>query len=69
MMGQKTAPAKPKKSPERNGNRYRFVKGDEIDELFAKHLNQSNLELEVKRLSKGQYIFGTKKISVKILNN
>ena len=57
------------KSPDLNGNRFKFVKGDDIDELFAKHLNLSNLDLEVKRLSKGNYLFGTKRIQVKILNS
>lgn len=64
MMGQKiqSMTIRRPKSPERNSNRFRFIKGDDIDELFAKHLNMSNLDLDVKRISKGQYIFGTKKI-------
>lgn len=48
--------------------KFKAVKGDEIDELFVEHLNQVDYDLEVKRLSTGQYMFGTKRISVKIVN-
>ena len=49
--------------------KYKAVKGDEIDELFVQHLNQVDIDLEVKRLSSGQYMFGTKRIQVKIIND
>ena len=48
--------------------KYEAVKGDEIDELFVQHLNKADIDLEIKRLGYGQYMFGTKKISVKMLN-
>jgi hypothetical protein len=47
---------------------YKPVKGDAIDELFAIHLNKANLNLPVKRLGEGKYLFGTKKILAKIIN-
>jgi hypothetical protein len=47
---------------------YKPVKGDEIDELFAIHLNKANLNLPIKRLAPGQYLFGSKKILAKIIN-
>jgi len=39
---------------------YRPTKGDPIDELFAQHMNKANLNLPVKRLAPGKYLFGTK---------
>lgn len=47
---------------------YKAVKGDAIDELWAYHLNQHALDLEVKRISVGKYIFGTRNIMAKIIN-
>jgi hypothetical protein len=44
------------------------VKGDKIDELFAMHLNKAQLNLPVKRLSEGKYLFGSKQILAKIIN-
>jgi hypothetical protein len=48
--------------------RYKPVKGDDIDELFAFHLNKANLNLAVKRTGVGKYLFGTKNILAKIIN-
>ena len=45
---------------------YKPQKGDDIDELFAYHLNQAQLDLPVKRISKGKYLFGSKQIMAKI---
>jgi hypothetical protein len=47
---------------------YKPVKGDAIDELFAVHMNKVSLNLPVKRLGEGSYLFGTKKILAKIIN-
>jgi len=41
-------------------NVYKPVKGDLIDELFAKHLNACGLPIPVKRLGPGKYMFGTR---------
>ena len=51
----------PVKNPSRS-IKYKAVKGDEIDELFMPHLNKANLSFDVKRLAKGQYLFGSRKI-------
>ena len=48
--------------------RYKAVKGDEIDEKFAEALNRANLNLPVKRLAVGKYLFGTRQIMAKIIN-
>lgn len=47
---------------------YRPIKGDQVDELFAMHLNKAQLNLPVKRLTAGKYLFGTKQILAKIIN-
>jgi hypothetical protein len=47
---------------------YVAVKGDAIDELWAYHLNKAQLDLPVIRTGVGKYIFGTRKITVKITN-
>jgi hypothetical protein len=47
---------------------YKAVKGDAIDELFAFHLNKHQLNLPIKRLGPGKYLFGTKQILAKIIN-
>ena len=44
------------------------MKGDAIDELFAKHLNCHCLDLPVKRLGVGKYMFGSRNIIAKIIN-
>lgn len=47
---------------------YKPMKGDAVDELFAQHMNKACLNLPVKRLAPGKYLFGTKQILAKIIN-
>jgi hypothetical protein len=47
---------------------YKSIKGDLVDELLAKCLNQVNCPVPIKRLGNGYYMFGTKKIFAKIMN-
>jgi len=47
---------------------YKPVKGDAVDELFAFHLNKAQLNIPVKRLGPGKYLFGTRNILAKIIN-
>jgi hypothetical protein len=47
---------------------YKPMKGDAIDELFAVHMNKVSLNLPVKRLGAGKYLFGSKQILAKIIN-
>lgn len=44
------------------------VKGDPIDEMMAKYLNECPYYVPVKRLGDGQYMYGSKKIFAKIMN-
>ena len=48
---------------------YKPVKGDVVDEMFAGLRNKAELEIEVKRISASNYLFGTKKILAKIVND
>jgi len=48
--------------------KYKAVKGDQIDEMFAEALNRANLNLPVKRISVGKYMFGSRQIMIKIIN-
>lgn len=46
------------------------VKGDQIDEKFAKAIQESGyVEITVIRTGNGAYLFGTKNITVKLVNN
>lgn len=47
---------------------YKPIKGDLVDELIAKYINDMQCPLPVKRLGDGYYLFGTKKIYAKIMN-
>lgn len=45
---------------------YRAIKGDEVDEMLAKYLQ--DCPVPVRRLGGGFYLFGTRKIYAKIMN-
>ena len=47
---------------------YKANKGDEVDELLAKWINQHGCAIKITRLGGGFYMFGTKKIYAKIMN-
>ena len=49
--------------------RYRAVKGDVVDELLAKYINAMEINVPIRRLGDGFYLFGTRKIFAKVLNN
>ncbi|TNV86962.1 hypothetical protein FGO68_gene12735 [Halteria grandinella] len=53
--------------PQKKLNWYKPIKGDLIDELIAKYFNALSRPMPVKRLGDGFYIFGTRKIYVKLL--
>ena len=48
---------------------YKFVSGDEIDRLFGEALIRRGCTVETKRISAGIYMFGTRQIIAKIVNN
>ena len=49
--------------------RYKATKGDSVDEMLASVLNIKNCEIPISRVSEGWYMFGSKKIYTKIMNN
>ena len=49
--------------------KYRAIKGDSVDEMLANVLNIKNCEIPISRISDGWYMFGSKKIYTKIMNN
>jgi hypothetical protein len=50
-------------------NKYKFIKGDLIDEMIARIMNEENAQIPCRRLTDGTYMFGTKKISCKVSAN
>ena len=49
--------------------KYRATKGDNVDEMLANVLSIKNCEIPISRISEGWYMFGSKKIYTKIMNN
>lgn len=49
--------------------KYKFVSGDEVDRLFGEALIRRGCTVETKRISAGIYMFGTRQIIAKIVNN
>ena len=49
--------------------KYKVVKGDRVDELMAEHLRKNNCNLKVVRTGPGKYMFGTKSIMAKVIND
>lgn len=48
---------------------YKAVKGDVVDELLGKYINSMEISVPIRRLGDGFYLFGTRKIYAKVLNN
>jgi hypothetical protein len=48
---------------------YRAITGDSVDEMLANVVNIKSCDVPISRISEGNYIFGTKKIYAKIMNN
>ena len=48
---------------------YKAIKGDNVDEMLANVINIKSCDVPISRMSDGNYIFGTKKIHVRIMNN
>lgn len=54
---------------ETSKNFYKAVQGDVVDELLAKYINSMEVAVPIRRLGEGFYLFGTRKIYAKVLNN
>jgi hypothetical protein len=49
--------------------RYIPIKGDRVDELMAAYMNNFDLDVPIQRLGDGNYMFGSRKIYAKIMND
>lgn len=48
---------------------YEASAGDQVDELLAKYINSMEISVPIRRMEPGFYLFGTRKIYAKVLNN
>jgi len=48
---------------------YKAVQGDIVDELLGKYINSMEISVPIRRLGDGFYLFGTRRIYAKVLNN
>ena len=48
---------------------YKTIKGDEIDVMFGEAMQKAGCQVPVKREGPGKYMFGTRNIIAKIVNN
>ena len=49
--------------------KYIPVKGDKVDEKMATYMNNFDMDVPMQRLGDGQYMFGTRKVFAKIMND
>ena len=49
--------------------KYIPIKGDKVDELMAIYVNNFDLDVPIQRLGDGNYMFGSRKIYAKIMND
>lgn len=49
--------------------KYIPIKGDKVDELMAVYMNNFDLDVPIQRLGDGNYMFGSRKIFAKIMND
>jgi chromosome segregation ATPase len=47
---------------------YKAVQGDAVDELLAKYINTMEINVPIRRMGDGFYLFGTRKIYAKVMN-
>jgi hypothetical protein len=63
LLNKKPIPQKPK------NQFYVPVKNDVVDERLADYINEYGSPVPWKRISEGNYIYGSKKVSVKYMRN
>jgi hypothetical protein len=50
-------------------SKYIPIKGDKVDEKMAVYINEFELDVPFHRIGEGQYMFGSRKIFAKIMND
>ena len=68
-LGEKAPVIGEERALKQKTNMYKAVQGDIVDELLAKYINEMEITVPIRRLEFGYYLFGTKKIYAKVLNN
>lgn len=63
LLNRKPEPVRPRNQI------YIPVKNDNVDEKLAEYINEFGSPVPWKRISEGNYVYGTKKVSVKYLRN
>jgi len=58
-----------KNQPKPPKGKYSASKGDRVDELMAQYINGFELDVPLIRIGDGQYMFGSRKIFAKIMND
>ena len=48
---------------------YKADEEDQVDQLLARYINEFQISLPIRKDRPGWYVFGTKKINAKVLNN
>ena len=49
--------------------KYQPIKGDKVDEKMAVFINNFELDVPLLRVGDGQYMFGSRKVFAKIMND
>ena len=49
--------------------KYQPIKGDKVDEKMAAFINNFDLDVPLLRVGDGQYMFGSRKVFAKIMND
>ena len=49
--------------------KYKALRGDSVDEMLANVINIKNCDIPISRMGDGHYMFGSKKIFTRIMNN
>lgn len=57
-----------KEKPPATKVKYAPIKGDKVDEKMAMYINNFELDIPIQRIGDGQYMFGSRKIFAKIMN-
>jgi len=67
-LGEKAPILREDQLAKREHDIYKAVKGDEVDELLAKYINTMEINVPIRRMGDGFYLFGTRKIYAKVMN-
>jgi len=67
-LGEKAPVLTADQMAKRETDLYKAVQGDAVDELLAKYINTMEINVPIRRMGGGFYLFGTRKIYAKVMN-